>query len=106
MRNRWKTAFWICLLLLGVTVAMGAYAVLDQAVTLTHLKEGYSDTEADLETMMQIINQTDLSKQKVKRVLEDHELYEYMNFNSDTISLDRVSLTFESGKLKYVTKQW
>ncbi len=69
MKNKWKIAFWICLLLLVVTGAIGFYSFVDQAVLLTYMKEGYSDTEADLETLIQIIEQSDQSKQKIKVVL-------------------------------------
>jgi PDZ domain-containing secreted protein len=63
MKNKWKIGFWICLLLLIVTAGIGFYSVVDQAVTLTYMKEGYSDTESDLETIIQIVGQTDQTKQ-------------------------------------------
>tara|TARA_R100000152_G_C6735139_1_gene159393 strand:- start:1 stop:315 length:315 start_codon:yes stop_codon:yes gene_type:complete len=102
MRNKWKIAFWVCLLLLIVTAAIGFYSVVDQAVTLTYMKEGYSDTEADLETVIQIIEQTDQSKQEVKMVLKEHRLYEYMDFETDTIGLERILLIFDNDSLKSI----
>ncbi len=69
------------------------------------MKEGYSDTEADLETLIQIIEQSDQSKQKIKVVLKDHRLYEYMDFETDTIGLERVLLIFENDSLKTIEKQ-
>lgn len=106
MKNKWKIAFWISLLLLVITAATGLYTVVDQAVTLTYMKEGYSDTEADLETLIQIIEQTDQSKQGIEILLKDHRLYEYMYFETDTIGLERVSLIFENDSLKSIEKQW
>lgn len=69
-------------------------------------KEGNSDTQNDLEQLIEIIIKTDLSKEQIQRELKEHRLFEYMNFKLDTISLDRVILIFEKEKLKNVTKQW
>ncbi len=104
--NKWKIAFWVCLTVLLLVTSVGVYSIIDQAVTLTYQKEGYTDTENDLDNLIEIINKTDLTKTQIQKELIDHKLYEYMNFNSDTISLDRVLLVFENDKLKNVTKQW
>jgi hypothetical protein len=69
-------------------------------------KEGYSDTQNDLEQLIEIINKTDLSKEQIQRELKEHRLFEYMNFKSDTFSFDIVILIFEKEKVKNVTKQW
>lgn len=106
MKNKWKIRFWICLLLLIVTAGIGFYSVVDQAVTLTYMKEGYSDTESDLETIIQIVGQTDQTKQEIENVLKDHRLYEYMDFRTDTIGIERVTLIFENDSLKSIEKQW
>lgn len=73
---------------------------------MTYQKEGYTDTENDLENLIEIINKTDLTKIQIQKELKNHELYEYMDFKKDTISLDRVLLIFDNNKLKSVTKQW
>ncbi len=104
--NKWKTAFWCCLTLLVAVTVFSVYSIIDQGVTLTYQKEGYTDTENDLNQLIEIINKTDLTKSAIKSELKDQRLYEYMDFDSDTISLDRVSLIFENDKLKTVTKQW
>ena len=73
---------------------------------MTCQKEGYTDTENDLDQLIEIINETDLTKSAIKSELKDHRLFEYMDFNSDTISLDRVSLvvlqSFVDIKVKYL----
>jgi hypothetical protein len=106
MKNKWKIGFWICFLLLIVTAGIGFYSVVDQAVTLTYMKEAYSDTESDLETIIQIVGQTDQTKQEIENVLKDHRLYEYMDFRTDTIGIERVTLIFENDSLKSIEKQW
>jgi len=104
--NKWKIAFWCCLTLLVAVTLFSAYSIIDQGVTLTYQKEGYTDTEHDLDQLIEIIKKTNLTKLQIENELKDHRLYEYMDFNSDTISLDRVLLIFENDKLKNVTKQW
>jgi hypothetical protein len=104
--NKWKIAFWSCLTLLVTVTVFSVYTIIDQGVTLTYQKEGYTDTENDLEQLIAIINKTDLTKKEIQTELKDHRLFEYMDFKSDTVSLDRVTLIFENEKLKTVTKQW
>ena len=87
-----------------LVIAISVYTIIDQAVTLTYQKEGYSDTKNDLEQIIEIINKTDLTKAQVETELKDHRLYEFMNFKSDTISLDRILLIFDNDKLKQVKK--
>ena len=70
------------------------------------MREGYSDTENDLDNLMKIINETDLTKEQIKKSLKEHKLFEYMDFKSDTISLDRVNLIFNDNRLDKITKQW
>jgi hypothetical protein len=82
------------------------YSIIDQAVTLTYHKEGHTNTENDLDQLIEIINKTDLSRTNIETELKSHRLYEYMDFKSDTVSLDRVLLIFENDKLNKVSKQW
>lgn len=104
--NKWKIAFWVCLTVLLLVSAFSIYSIIDNAVTLTYQKEGYTDTENDLDNLIEIINRTDLTKTQIQKELKDHRLYDYMDFKTDTISLDRVLLIFNNNKLKSVTKQW
>lgn len=104
--NKWKIAFWVCLTVLLLVSAFSIYSIIDNAVTLTYQKEGYTDTENDLDNLIEIINRTDLTKTQIQKELKDHRLYDYMDFKTDTISHDRVTLIFKSDKLFKVTKQW
>ena len=104
--KKWKIAFWCCLTLLFAVTVFSVYSIIDQGVTLTYQKEGYTDAENDLDQLIEIINKTDLTKKQIQTELKDHRLFEYMDFKSDTVSLDRVILIFEREKLKNVTKQW
>ena len=104
--NKWKVAFLCCLTLLIIVTGFSFYSIIDQGVTLTYQKEGYIDTEKDLDDLMTFINKTDFSKNEIKKELKDHILYEFMDFKMDTISLNRVELIFENDKLEKVIKQW
>lgn len=106
MRNKWKSVFWICFVILILTNLFWFYQVIDQGVTITYMQKGYSDTENDLETLVKIINSTDLTKQEIKTELENHRLNEFMDFTTDTVRLEKVQLIFENNKLKKVEKQW
>ena len=104
--NKWKIAFWCCLTVLALVIVFSLYSIIDQGVTLTYQKEGYTDTENDLDQLIEIINKTDLTKVEIEEELKDHKFYEFMNFKSDTVSLDRILLIFDNNKLKKITKQW
>ena len=44
--NRWKVAFFVALVGWVGTFGVLGYTVIDQAVTVTYMKEGYADCEA------------------------------------------------------------
>ena len=86
-------------------IVFSAYSIIDQAYTLTYHKVSYEDTEKDLDQLIEIINKTDLTKKQIEIELQDHNFFEFMDLNSDTISLNRVLLIFDEENLKTVTKQ-
>ncbi len=100
--NKWKIGFWICFTTLLLTIGLGLYAILDQGVTLTYMREGYGDTKSDLEQLIKIINDTDLTKDQIKRTLMGDDL----DFNADTVSLRRTALIFDENKLKRIELTW
>lgn len=104
--NRWKIAFWICFILLTFISVASTYSIVDQAITLTYLRDGYNDTENDLNTLKNIIIKADLSKTEVESVLKNNEFYGLMDFKKDTISLERISIVFEQEKLKHIYYNW
>ena len=105
-RNKWRLAFWICFASLLVIGLFGFYQIIDQAVTITYMREGYTDTENDLETIIELTNTTDLTKQEIKIKLQNHRLYEFMDFKTDTIGLERILLIFENDRLEKIEKEW
>ena len=104
--NKWKIGFWICLtLLIGVTL-FGLYSIIDQGVSLTYLRESYDDTDQDLDTIIELINETNLTKEQIKEKLKNHDLFEFMDFNQNEVHIHRLTLIFEDGRLNEIKKQW
>jgi hypothetical protein len=104
--NKWKVSFWICFTLLTFTGGTSFYFIIDQAVTITYMQDGYSDTESDLENLTKIINKSDLQKYNVEELLKLHDLYEFMEFDNDSVKLQRSTLYFKEDKLEKVTVDW
>ena len=104
--NKWRIAFWCCLTLLVAVTVFSVYSIIDQGVTLTYQKEGFRDTENDLDQLIEIINKTDLTKKQIETELKDRNDFEFLDFKTDTISLNRVLLIFDNDRLEIITKQW
>jgi hypothetical protein len=104
--NKWKIAFLACFATLIIVIIIGLYSIIDQGISLTYIRESYTATENDLDNLIKIVNETDMTKEQIKASLKGHNLFEYMDFHSDTISLDRVNLIFKSNRLERISKQW
>ena len=104
--NKWKIGFWITLSLLILVTATGFYSVIDEAVSLGYLRDSYDDTESDMNTLVDLINETDLTKQQIREKLKGHNLFEFMDFNKSEIQIERLTLVFKRDKLIRIEKQW
>lgn len=106
IKNRWKKAFWVSFILLLSVSALGLYSIIDQGVTITYMKEGYTSTENDLSTVIQIVNSNKWSKKEIKDELMGHRFYDSLDFNRDTVSLERVDLIFSNDTLRQIIIRW
>ena len=106
IKNKWRLAFWISILTLLVVIVIGLYSIIDQGVTITYMKDGYTNTENDLNSLVEIINETNLTKSAIEIKLKTHRFFEFMDFHQDTIPLERISLIFECDTLRKIEKQW
>ena len=97
IKNKWRLAFWISILTLLVVTAIGLYSIIDQGVTITYMKDGYTNTENDLNSLVELINETNLTKSEIETKLKTHQ---------DTIPLERINLIFENDTLRKIEKQW
>lgn len=100
-KNKWKLAFWFCFFVLISITFFSAYCIVDQGVTITHMSEGYEDTENDLIALSIILNETDLSKTQIEKVLNKNNLRNFI-ISKDTIALDRIQLIFDCTNLKKI----
>lgn len=100
-RNKWKIAFWICLVLLIFTFTFGLINSIDQGLLINDMGIGYSNTKNDLTILIDIYNKTDLSKEQISNLLQQKYSYELwqMEKYSNPIWLSRINLYFENDKL-------
>ena len=106
IKNKWRLAFWISILTLLIVTAIGLYSIIDQGVTITYMRDGYTNTENDLNSLVELINKTNLTKSEIETKLKTHRFFEFMDFKKDTIPLERISLIFENDTLRKIEKQW
>lgn len=106
IKNKWKLAFWICFAFLLFSVGFAFYSILDQGVTITYMKQGYENTENDLNSIIDIINNNDFSKASIEQRLKEHRFFDMMDFKMDTVQLERVELIFMDDTLKNIRNQW
>lgn len=85
-------------LLLALVVVEG-YVVIDQAVTISYMKDGYRMTEAEMTAVIAIINKTDLSKGQIEESLRSNPGLEEIELTGDTIRLYQHELIFMDRKL-------
>lgn len=98
--NRWKAAFWIHFIVSILIIGFMVYNIFYQGVSATYMKDGYTDTEADLQSFVNILNNKNLSKDSILQTLNMEKLI------GDTISLNRYELIFESGQLDSIKQVW
>lgn len=106
IRNKWRLAFWICLVILLLISGFSIYSIIDQGVTITCIRVGYKNTENDLNSLILITNAKDFKKASIRENLKSHRFYDMMDFTKDSIELERVILIFENDTLKRIEKQW
>jgi hypothetical protein len=102
MKNKWKTAFWILLIVFFGVTLFQTYTILDQGTTITYMREGYQDTEYDLEQISETIE----GKLKFEDFKEITKRFDDLG-DSSSIDLNRVRILFDSDKtVKAVTTKW
>jgi hypothetical protein len=103
--NKWRIAFWCCLTTLLIVVGISIYSTIDQGYSLSYLQDSYTEKETELDNLVLILNETDLSKTGIEKTLKKHKIGESANFKRDTVSLDELKLIFRNDKLLKVTRQ-
>lgn len=102
--NTWKIAFWSSIVALILVIGFSAYTIIDQAYAITYQNVSYTDISNDLDQLIEVVNQTKLTKTELENALKNHHLYRTIDFNSDTISINQMVFVFEGDILKSVTR--
>lgn len=102
--NKWKIAFWCCLTTLLIVVGISIYSTIDLGYSLSYLQDSYTEKETELDNVILILNETDLSKTEIEQTLKRHKIGESVNFKRDTVLLDELRLIFRNDKLFKVTR--
>lgn len=97
--NKWKIAFGCCLTTLLIVVGISVFSTIDQGYSLSYLQDSCTEKETELDNVILILNETDLSKTGIEKTLKKHKIGESANFISDTVSLDGLKLIFRNDKL-------
>ena len=104
-----KGALIIAVCLLFISIIGNIYMVyvnIDQGYSLSYLHDGYTNTENDLQEVIDLYNNRAYTKEEIHEALKDHSFYEVLDFGKDTIELERVYLIFEHDQLQKVQKAW
>ena len=105
--NKWKIAFWCCFVVFTSSVSITAIVLIDNAHLLDDIQSGYKWTKEDLDKIIEITNNTDLSKNQIELLIKkDSNFIEEKTIEIDTIHLNTMNLIFENEKLKKIQQQW
>ena len=91
--------------MLFTTLAAGLYSIIDQGVTLTYLRQSYDEIEGDLERLIKIVNETDMTRRSIDKVLGADRDSAIVIPRGDTLFVGRIFLTFEKDTLAKVGRQ-
>jgi len=70
------------------------------------MRQGCQWIEDDFKQVIKIVNETDLTKEKIKEVLTADKRAEYLNVKGDTIELATMTLIFKNDKLNKIERTW
>ncbi len=98
--NKWKIAFWSLFVVTTGAVLLGCYVILDQSVSLTYMRKGYEDTEADLRIYTRMIETKKPHYQLIKTQLEKEGVdFVAKEDEGIIIGINRTTLRFGSDSL-------
>jgi hypothetical protein len=101
MTNWWKVGFFCAMTAAVVVAAIGAYMVLDQAVTIDYMRVGYKDTEKDLAAMSTLVDHryVGMTKTEMLPLLQRAYAGELVKDEGSTVLAGQFTFQFdEAGK--------
>ena len=103
---KWKILFWVLLVIFIIVSCILIYFVIDQAVTITYMMEGYKETSENLETLINLIPRISkkLSRDELTHIIKDIYPEKFL-FKEGKIHIDNLTFEFdEQGIFKSVTR--
>jgi len=92
----WQIAFFAALVIGVAIIALLVYSVMDQAVTITHMSDGYSRTENDLKTLGDAFPRDRYSKKDVLVVLRKLDPKGFIVETKCTVQLNGLRFEFDN----------
>lgn len=92
----WRIAFFVVLIGAVVIIAFLAYSVLDQAITITHMSDGYSRTEKDLKTLSDVFPRDRYTKKDILAVLRKVDAKGFIVETKCTVQLNGLRFEFDN----------
>jgi hypothetical protein len=94
--SSWRLAFFAALTIGVVIIALLAYGILDQAVTITHRSDGHSRTEKDLKTLASIFPRDRYSKKDILALLRKRDPKGFIVEKPCTVQLNGLRFEFDN----------
>jgi hypothetical protein len=105
--NYWKIAFVALLILSSVLFITMVYLILDQGVSLTYQREGYTDTKQDLDLLVNLINESNLKRADViDIILENDNCSSFEEGGIFVTPCNRIEFKTDSAGILTVHYQW
>lgn len=96
--NKWKIAFWVCFTFLIVSILFSYSRIVRYNFWLRDLSYEIEHLEADNQVLIKIINQRELTKDKILEVLTIEKRTSAV-FDSNTLMYDNFDFVFKGDTL-------
>jgi hypothetical protein len=94
--NKWRIAFFATLAVALPAIGVLVYSVLDQAVTITYMSEGYERTEKDLTMLAQAFPRNRYNKKDIVVVLRRIDPQGFVVEDKCTVQLNGLRFEFDA----------
>ena len=97
---RWRIAFFATLFVALVATGCLLYSVIDQAITLTYMSDGYERTKADLRNLANAYPRDQYNKKDIVAVLRRNDANAFIVETACAVQLNGLRFEFDkNGKL-------
>ncbi|WP_342087074.1 hypothetical protein [Dyadobacter sp. OTU695] len=91
-------------LVLLLVMAGEGYVIIDQAVAIANMQDGYRRTEDELAAIVCIVNTANFSKSQIEKCVRQYPFFDYLDFSGDTVALQQHELIFRNNKLLKIVR--